>query len=167
MYWTECPLSHNLGWTRLPPQAKKIASFCGKVSPLGALTGRCPPLSSGHCYATKFNVCSCALLGFNVLVVPLNEVGAPPQKNQILVYPCQGMFQNCWENTCYLQGGPFFAQCCQSFLQGQKISDEATPAYLASLKSLNRYDFAFKKIRASAYVKIQVCQQNLLPNCIL
>ena len=69
----------------------------------------------------------------------------PPKKNQILVHPCQGMFQNCWEHTCYLQGGPFFAQCCQSFLQGQKISDEATPAYLASLKSLNRYDFAFKK----------------------
>ena len=86
------------------------------------------------------------LLGLNVLVALLNKIGASfgsPNNNQPLPGDVQELFRAVNAGT---KVAPGLHSVIRSILQRQQVSDEAIVAHLAGIKSLQRYDYSFKKI---------------------
>ena len=85
------------------------------------------------------------LLGFNVLVAPLNKALAP-QGPTIFNSTFSGdVSQLSRAVHATSQMAPNISDIIREILQGQQITDEAQKSYLDSINSLSRYNFAFKR----------------------
>ena len=151
------------------PKQQKVPSLCVKTAPLGGLFGGSPEMPTLRsrpllCQPALDNHRSLVtspeeesphnmsvhmpLLGFNVLVAPLNKIGASHSPSNI-GSPLVGAIQELLGRVnATAKMAPPLHSVIRGFLQGQQVSDEATVAYLRGIKSLQRYDFAFKKFWA-------------------
>ena len=93
------------------------------------------------------------LLGFNVLVAPLNKIKSSksgPNFNSPLL---GNVHQLCGAIDASTKMAPDISSVIRGLLQKQQISPEASDVYLRNIVSLQRYNYAFKKFWSFCHVR--------------